>query len=282
MVFGDANPRSKRRRRRVTRPRRVARRNPPRLQDVPLPERQINHDSQQGGQQKGLDKALAEAAMLGRVEKLESLLARGANPNSCTNSNRETALSFAAHLGSAVCIRKLIEKGADVNMVSVAGWSPLHMTAVGGHLDSLSLLIEARANIKARVHEGRLTALMLATLWKKANCVRALILAGADVDAVDEWGCQVLDRSKQAFRFKQNNLETVRALFETRCQPRVTQIQQQLYVGIGDPASIVAEYAHPYPNNEPNKDGHTPAILAEWGGNKALAKYIRDKTQTYR
>jgi ankyrin repeat protein len=102
-----------------------------------------------------LDEALAWAARSDRVEVLEALVARGAQPDA--DVYRGSALMWAAASGRAAAVRRLIDLGAEPSGRSTFGGpthgegvTPLHLAAQGGHLDAVRALLDAGADPRAR------------------------------------------------------------------------------------------------------------------------------------
>ncbi|HYE37801.1 ankyrin repeat domain-containing protein [Methylocaldum sp.] len=109
------------------------------------------------------NQALFVAAASGQVERLDSLLAQGADANSKNGSGR-TPLMGAAFSGNVRVIKKLLTFGADPNAVDNRG----------------------------------VTALMEAAAQGYEEAVKALIAAGADVAVKDGSGLSSTDRAKQS------------------------------------------------------------------------------------
>ena len=65
--------------------------------------------------------------------QVQSLLARGADPNS-RDFRGETALQGAVALGSAELVQMLLGKGADINATTKTGVTALMMAAAGGRI----------------------------------------------------------------------------------------------------------------------------------------------------
>ena len=83
-------------------------------------------------------------------------------------------------IGDYAEVKRLIDKGKDVNKPNNAGETALMWTTWGGHIDIVKLLIEAGADVNAREFFGD-TALIWATWERHTEVVKLLIEAGADV-----------------------------------------------------------------------------------------------------
>lgn len=106
---------------------------------------------------------LQRAAMNGHKEVVALLLDKGARVDAKDSFPGATALSYAAERGQKEIVEMLIAKGADVNARRgyPAGDRPLHSAVRAGHKDVVEQLLAHGANVNAKNDEGR-TALSLA------------------------------------------------------------------------------------------------------------------------
>ncbi|MBC8379854.1 MAG: ankyrin repeat domain-containing protein [Planctomycetes bacterium] len=114
---------------------------------------------------------LFAAAMTGKIERTEAILAQGIDVISKTISGR-TALMAASFSGNVHIVKILLVYGADVNIVDNLG----------------------------------VTALMDAIVFGNEEVVNLLIAAGADVNALDKQGVTVLARAKKFDHKKVNKI----------------------------------------------------------------------------
>ena len=112
------------------------------------------------------------------------------------NRNDESALMLAALKGQAGLVKRLIERGADINK---PGWAPLHYAATQGNLDILRLLLDAHAYIDAESPNGT-TPLMMAAHYGTVDGVRLLLEAGADASLKNQLGLTAQDFARGAGR----------------------------------------------------------------------------------
>jgi ankyrin repeat protein len=145
------------------------------------------------------------------LQRVEELLAGGANPNA-TRAD-ETAYQLVPHganeikcalieagaedpelihalvwvigTGRVQAVRTLVEKGADVNMSTYAG-TPVQVAARGGHQEILELLIAAGADIDAGSSIS--TPLLNAIEQEYPDIALKLIAAGADPNRTPDFG----------------------------------------------------------------------------------------------
>jgi uncharacterized protein len=155
---------------------------------------------------------LALAAINGSAPVVDALLKAGADANT-TNPDGETVLMLAARTGQPEPVRLLLARGADVNARDAwQGETALMWAAAEDHPDVVKLLAARGADLNAHskipelpkvkvdaatmvftaMPRGGMTALMLAARQGAPNGIKALIEAGADVNAVDPDGTTAL------------------------------------------------------------------------------------------
>ena len=100
--------------------------------------------------------ALGCAAEKGHIEILRYLVEQGADKDRPVNRFRATALIFAAERGHFGMVEFLLEDGSDVNKVDQNSETALHVAALCGHAEILSLLMAYGASLTARGNHGRL------------------------------------------------------------------------------------------------------------------------------
>jgi pectate lyase len=142
--------------------------------------------------------ALQRAAMSGHKEVVELLLAKGARINANEDWPGGTALDYAAERGNKEVAELLIARGADINAKRKgypAGDTPLHSATRAGHRDIVELLIAKSANINVKNNEGQ-PALHIAIQRNRTEIVKLLIENGADVNAKNNEGQTVSRQQK--------------------------------------------------------------------------------------
>jgi ankyrin repeat protein len=173
---------------------------------------------------------LNKSAFSGSYRAVEMLLKAGADPRKA-DPDGETAVMSAAKHGRKAIIRLLLEAGAEVNARDKDGRNAVSWTAVWGNYPStIELLLDAGADVdpkdafgltpflsslaygrtsaawrlfraganpKTVDNEGR-SALMYAAEVGDARMVRALMKAGAPLDAVDQYGKTAQSRAKNS------------------------------------------------------------------------------------
>ena len=126
--------------------------------------------------------ALHWAAHHGDLVAADLLLEAGAGPDT-TNDLGATPLWVAATSASLPVVERLLAAGADPNASLKMGETPLMVAARSGSLAVVESLLDHEANPNAAERERGQTALMWAAAQGHAEVVRALVAAGADVQA---------------------------------------------------------------------------------------------------
>jgi ankyrin repeat protein len=129
------------------------------------------------------------AARDNNLEKTRSLLSAGSNINAKDQQGRNAILEGTSHPEAAELVRMLVNAGANPNSADLIGETPLMQAAFCGDVETVSFLLQNRADITARNKDGA-DALQYALSTGEASLdvVRELIRAGADVNSKDHDG----------------------------------------------------------------------------------------------
>jgi hypothetical protein len=143
--------------------------------------------------------SLIDSADQGKIERVKAIIAAGVDVNA-KDQWGVCPLGAAAVSGHADCVKALVAAGANVNAKGNSDITALLAAALGGNSDCVKELIAAGADVNATDNKG-LTVLMAvamspydgvtgvdpklvsATNDRHADCLKALIAAGADVNA---------------------------------------------------------------------------------------------------
>jgi len=148
----------------------------------------------------GVRPDIHEAAAIGQTSRVEDLLREAPGRLDAFSSEGFTPLGLAAHFGHAETTRYLIEKGADVNVVSrhPLQVTPLHAALFGRQLETARLLIENEADVNIK-RGGKgwprsgWTALHYSAAYGLTELIDPLLARGADLHAIDDEGKTPLD-----------------------------------------------------------------------------------------
>jgi hypothetical protein len=103
--------------------------------------------------------------------------------------NNHTLLSSAACYGPLECVRLLLERGGEINKANRYGDTTLDLAVLRGHEEMVSMLLSSGADIHRKAHRGQ-TALMCASINGHVAVVRLLLWSMEDrgLDERDEDG----------------------------------------------------------------------------------------------
>lgn len=107
----------------------------------------------------------------------KALLASPALNVNQLNASGESALMLAALRGDIDWCRRLLDRGAAVQ---IPGWSPIHYAATGPNAEIVALLLDRGAEVDAASPNGS-TPLMLAARYGGEASVDLLLRRGADL-----------------------------------------------------------------------------------------------------
>ena len=150
--------------------------------------------------------SLMIVARTANLDAAKLLLDRGAKVNAVEKYEHQSALMWAAEQNQPAMVRLLISKGADVNAVSrvhfndvrvsaeprvkydpSGGLTPLMIAAREGCLDCAKALVEAGAKVNA--YDPDSVAPLFYSIWNAHfDLASYLIKSGADVNKWDFWG----------------------------------------------------------------------------------------------
>ncbi|XP_062700547.1 uncharacterized protein LOC109424597 [Aedes albopictus] len=101
-------------------------------------------------------------------------------------------LHSAIIYGHIYLVQLLLEKGADINILSTAGWSALHYTVYHKQMATTNFLIDKRTDVNSP-NKNKWTALHIACNNGDADMTRMLIQKGARHDVTTDEGKTPLD-----------------------------------------------------------------------------------------
>ena len=113
------------------------------------------------------------------VAKVRALVSRGAAIDAKTIEGRTPVYQASVLASGRAVLGVLLEKGANPNLATLVGQTPLMVASLRGDVDAMRLLIEKGADIKMKNSAGE-TALMAAATNGSPDAVRLLLEKGAD------------------------------------------------------------------------------------------------------
>ena len=137
---------------------------------------------------------LMVASSRGNVETVRALLTGGAKPNAQENMGGQTAMMWAISKRQSAVVDELVKHGADVELASKTGFTPLMFAAQQGDVDSGRILLKAGAKANDAQPKTGLTPLLIASAMAQAKTVDLLLDNGADPNARDANGYAPLHR----------------------------------------------------------------------------------------
>ena len=127
------------------------------------------------------DSELNDAIVANDLDRVRYLLAHGAHADA-TDGDGFTALINATRFGFLDIAAYLADHKADVNLRDHNSWTPLMWGSWGDKPDMVAMLIHHGSKIDAIDNDG-LTPLAIASQNAKIKAAKALVTAGADVNA---------------------------------------------------------------------------------------------------
>eukprot|EP00054_Salpingoeca_dolichothecata_P002218 m.22042 g.22042 ORF g.22042 m.22042 type:complete len:568 (+) comp12841_c0_seq2:86-1789(+) len=128
------------------------------------------------------------AARDGDVDTLAKLLQQPTNVNHTLDEKGYLPLHFAAMNGHLECLKLLITKGADPQLVSHHGsWTPCHLAAMRGHAHCVRFLASHGANIFDPDDKGNTAGHMTAT-HGHLRALKSLLDLGDTMEDVNDLG----------------------------------------------------------------------------------------------
>ena len=151
---------------------------------------------------------LVALCSFGETESARELLGKDGVDVDKISLHDRNALMSAALGGHADTVRMLIDAGAKVNASNESGMTALMFAAEGGNVDVINALIDRGAEIN-QTDRGRRTVLMHVADEGNAELVAKLIGLGADIDARDNY-----DGTALIYAVDNGKMDAARVLIE--------------------------------------------------------------------
>ncbi|KAL0291453.1 UNVERIFIED_CONTAM: E3 ubiquitin-protein ligase KEG, partial [Sesamum calycinum] len=158
--------------------------------EVPLANPNLLHRLVSEGNVNGVRELLVKTASGHGQSLLRSVL-------EAQNSDGQTALHLACRRGSVELVEAILGcKEANVDVLDKDGDPPLVFALAAGSPECVRALIKRNANVRSRLREGLGPSVAHVCAYHgQPDCMRELLLAGAEPNAVDDEGESVLHRS---------------------------------------------------------------------------------------
>ena len=165
------------------------------------------------------DSPVADAAMRGDGAAVRALVDAGADVNA-PQGDGMTALHWAAELGDAETVTVLIDADANLEAVTRLGaFTPLHVAAEVGQAATVKLLLEAGANPRAVSTLGGEVPLHYAAQAGSVEAIEALLGRGADPN-----GRSATGQTPLIFAAERNRPEAITALIRAGADPSLMTV----------------------------------------------------------
>ena len=166
----------------------------------------------------------------------------------------------------------LLQQGADVNVLSKRGMSPLHQASQGGHIDIVRFLLEHKADVNLPNIAGD-TPLVLASLAGEMGVLRLLLEWGANVNFQNKEGFSPLHAAAQ-----NGHLDVAQLLIKSGAyigsfnKKGWTSLHSASHSGHVKIAKLLIQYGADVGSR--NNDGWTPLHLALHLGHVKVAELL--------
>lgn len=251
-------------------------------------------------------KALLAAARDGDVEKVREHLDSGALIGTFCHESRETPLHLATWAGHKDVVQELLVRGADVLACNVNGNTPLHYAAIAGNSEMVTILARSTYDREPRNSNGRTPVdlakergyndiaqcidqidlcirrsqrLLNAALKGNTAKVRKFLNLGADIDARNSAGSTSLHLAAI-----NGYIDVMRELvgygiLDVNAKNNIGDTP--LHDAVRSGRSVISEIItflleSGADTGAKNKEGKTPADLAQKYGLDDIVKLIRD------
>ena len=216
---------------------------------------------------------LCKAAKEGDSDRVDILLAAGANPNA-VDKKGSTALMYAAGKGHAEIAKSLLDAGANPNVVDDDGWTALIVATFEGHYEVVKILLDGEANPNVAGKDDW-TALIQAAINGNTEISKIMLSAGANPNAADNEGRTALMGA--AF---EGHAEVAKILLDGGANPNAardgggTALMLATFQGHAEVAKILLDGgANP---NAVNNNDWTALMDAAFEGHAEVAKILLD------
>ncbi|GFU39754.1 ankyrin repeat and KH domain-containing protein 1 [Nephila pilipes] len=189
---------------------------------------------------------------------------------------RQSTLTEACTHGDINTVKKLLEKGENVNEITEDGESLLSLAASSGYFELAQLLLAMKANVEDRGLKD-MTPLMEAANAGNTDIVKLLIQHGADVNAQTSLekkikGAKVKNNQDMNMKSQQEIHGTIPGIV---CPEGNTPLMFACAAGHEDIVRILLDAGARVEDH--NENGHTPLMEAASAGHVEVAKLLVER-----
>ncbi len=205
------------------------------------------------------------------------LLTKGASVNEKYGPNGLTALYVACSNGSLDIAKVLVDAGANVNLKTTAGFSPLYVAVVQKHQPVVEYLLTKGVSINEKYGSNGFTALYASCSIGSLNIAKVLVDAGANVNLKITEGFSplyvaVLQKHQPVVEYLLTKGASVN---EYNGSNGLTALYEACINGSLDIAKVLVDAGADI--NKRNKQGRTPLIGAVSGKKVRVVEYLLTK-----
>ena len=136
----------------------------------------------------GYSTPLMLASSNGHLLTVKTLLVAGADTGLRDGENDDAALDLAAKNGHTDVMQVFLRHGVHVDARCSSGYTALHNAASANQVGAVEVLLDAGADIHAKIDSDGKTPLHCSAEWGQSGTALALLLRGAYVNDVDHDG----------------------------------------------------------------------------------------------
>ena len=217
---------------------------------------------------------LHQAALDGSTRRTIALLSRSLIDIN-QRSEGWTPLMISAGEGHSGVVRILLDKGANVSIVSEKGSTALHLAARNGHSEVTTLLVKAGSDMKAQTPSSGHTPLLLAAQNGHVGVMKALVKAGADLEAHTSQGHTSLHlAAEQEHTEAMALLVSAGAHLEARSSKGFTPLHAAAHWQCSEAVALLIQAGAELKTCSPK--GNTPLHLAAEVGNSETIRFLME------
>ena len=187
----------------------------------------------------------------------------------------EYNLTMAASLGYSSEIERLIKAGAEVDVETTEGVTPLYFAIMNRKVEAVKMLINYGADVN-KISVLKETPLLLAINNRDLDIAEALIRGGADINYQDRNGAAPLHfASIYGYFYFVDLLLYYEAETDIKTYDGTTPLMAAIWAGYPDIADLLIQHGA---NMEARDDkGFTPFLIAAQNGDTLMLNMLRKK-----